>query len=412
MIDNRDDIRRGNPLYRRVMNMSLSVWMKLPFARGYQYCFFYFCLIAYLWYATHPDLTERKFFFNEVFSLIGFFLFLSKPILYKKKDYIYNSVMAILFIFSAYAISSLLIFQNLYGYFRHLVLVYSIFSFFLGIRLFPIIKKVGRRDFLFLSALLPSGDFYRTSYAVSLPLYLSKYSKTFTSTSLVLVASTMVGVTLFYGGSTSIAIIFFLVFLYLLNNQWKIICLFFLLSFLILLFAYMKPYLESLPSRPYGIDDMVLENVLFRIDGNATTRLFMWSYLFYNVFLDNLLGIGLGTVLFPFDFIKGDLNIATIYDPYLEYTLGAHNSFLAILVRFGVLGILPFVGFYWKLINEFIADKKKKDNRLLFFYFAFFMITGSALLNVILESPMHASLYWGTLGILYQAKIESGNAHA
>ena len=101
---------------------------------------FYFLFILFTWYATNPGFLERRFFVNELLSLFGFFCFLANPVIYKKNDYIYNNVISIIVIFSMYALLSLFFYQNLYGYLRHLVIIYSIFSFFLGMKFFNVLK--------------------------------------------------------------------------------------------------------------------------------------------------------------------------------------------------------------------------------------------------------------------------------
>ena len=118
---------------------------------GYRQGFLYICLILFCWYAAHPRAVEARLFVNEFFSLIGFVIFLFNPVIYKKNDYIYNCILSLLVIFFAYAILSIFIFKNFYGYLRNSVLVYSIFSFFLGIRLFDVLSRIGKLDFFSLA---------------------------------------------------------------------------------------------------------------------------------------------------------------------------------------------------------------------------------------------------------------------
>ncbi len=336
--------------------------------------------------------------------MIGFYLFLSKPVLHRKNDCIYNCVIFIIFVFSAYVFASLMFFESFYGYLRNTVLVYSVFAFFLGIRLYDALMKIGKKNLLLISAFLPSGDFYRTSYAAMLPLYLSKHAKRFNWWTVLFIITIMLGVKIYYGGSTSIAVILLLVFFYILNNKFKLPALIIAISLSILFFIFMQPHLYALTNE-YNLHDLISMNYIFQIDGNATTRAFMWAYLFYEVFLDNVMGIGLGTTMFSWEFYHDNLQMWEILDPYLAYTLGAHNSFLTVLVRFGFIGVLPFVILYRRIIKDFMKDKRDPTKQYtLYFYFSFLIVSGCALVAVVLESPMHASLYWGSLGILYQAK--------
>jgi len=379
---------------------------------------FYSLFILFIWYAIIHGYLERRFFVNEIFSLFGFFVFLSNPVIYKKNDYIYNNVIIILFIFSMYAFISVFFFQNLYGYLRNLVIVYSVFSFFLGMKFFNALLRIKKKDFLFLSppiatAFLSTMSFqsiafinalHRTSYAITLPLYLTKYTKSFKWIFLIILILIMLGVRQLIGGSTPIFVVLLLILISILDKKKAVIMLMILLIISGYFLNYMKPYLYFLLRDGVTIYDIPALSFLFRVDGNTTTRFFVWSYLIHEVFINNIFGIGLGTELLPKDYIWNHL-LLWIRDPYIEYTIGAHNSFLTILIRFGVLGLLPFIALYWKLITDFIDDKKnRKNNMLMYFYFTFFIITGVALPNVVMETPIQASVYWCTLGMLCQAK--------
>ena len=310
----------------------------------------------------------------------------------------------ILLIFSVNAACSLMFFENFYGYLRNTVMIYSIFSFFLGVKLYHILNRVGSKNLLLLSALIPSSSFYRTSYAASLPLYLSKYTNSCTDSSFLLIIGIMLGVKLYYGGTTSIAVILLLVVLHFLTRRTKIIFYIVMVVLVSVFLIFMKPYFDYLMLDKITVTHIIPQHPFFAIDPNARTRFFIWCYLIFKVFLNNIWGIGLGTTFLSKDFVWTDMQMY-IHDPYLDFTLGAHNSFITVLVRFGIIGILPFIMLYYKLVNDIVQYKKKKrGNRIFFFYYAFFIITGCASLNVVLESPMHASLYWGTLGILCEAK--------
>jgi O-antigen ligase len=367
---------------------------------------YYLFFILFLWYGNHAAVFfETKVPLNELFALLGFILFLWHPIIYRRDDYLYNCVMMILFVFFAHSLFSLFIYDNFYGYLRNLVLFYSVFSFFLGIKFYNVLEAIGKRDLLFLSALMPTGEFYRTSYAASLPFYFSRYFNTLTGRILAVMIFIVMVAKLYYGGASSVAIVLMLLFFSVINKKWWRISVFVGILLTITFFTYMKPYLYLLLEDTHRIDDIQRINSLFLVDENATTRFFLWSYLFFKVFINHPFGIGLGTVFIPHDFLWEDMRMWFRDDPYSEFTLGAHNSFVTIAVRFGIIGILPFIVLYWKLIKEFIKVKALNgDRRIYFFYASFAMISGTALLNVVLESPLLASFYWGILGILYQAR--------
>jgi len=86
-------------------------------------------------------------------------------------------------------------------------------------------------------------------------------------------------------------------------------------------------------------------------------------------------------------------------DPDLPYTLGAHNSFITLAVRSGIIGLLLFLIFFSRLIRQSIR------------YFQFSYVKGAlamflflnvaALFNVIMESPLYSGVYWILAGLLF-----------
>ena len=361
---------------------------------------YYVSLILFFWYANHPDLFERKFFINEFLSAVGFMIFFSNPVFYRKGDYIYNNVIFIVVTFLFYALISLLFFENFDGYLRNTVLLYSVFSFFLGTRLYDALSKVKKYDILFLSAIFPV---HKVSYLALIPLYLSKLSKSFSNYSVIIIFFGLFAIAWVKGGSSSVAVALLILFIWLMSKRTKLLMLFVAVGVGIWFILYLKPYLGILMTD--GIWVAMSRSEILQLDGNSTTRFFMWSWLIFERFYENVFGIGLGTAMLEIPFLK-DLNMGNVVksDPLIEYTLGAHNSFIGIMVRFGLIGIIPFICLYWRIINSFTNDKIfYSHSKVFFFYYAFFIITGCAMLNVVLESPIHASLYWGVLGLLYQA---------
>ena len=214
----------------------------------------------------------------------------------------------------------------------------------------------------------------------------------------------MTGVMILLGGTTALGIMGLLLFIFFISKKNRIYAFFLLFVFCVLFGIYMYPYIDILIKKK--IVGVMKESFILSLDGNATVRFLLWSYLFFEIFLNNIFGIGLGTPMIPTWLLRRlEMDTIIVGNPYIEYTLGAHNSFITVLIRFGIIGIIPFIILYWKLINDFVHDKiTLKNNRLFYFYVSFFIITGCALLNVVLESPIHASVYWGILGMLYKAK--------
>lgn len=142
-------------------------------------------------------------------------------------------------------------------------------------------------------------------------------------------------------------------------------------------------------------------------DNNITWRLMLWIYLFNEVFLNNpVFGIGFGTPLFNLasapSFITADDG-----SRFTEYTLGTHNSFFFISLRLGSIGLLLIALIHYRLFSRAIKSLRNDQDKLskgvtVSLILANILFVNSALFNVILESPLYASNYWFTLGLMYQ----------
>lgn len=142
-------------------------------------------------------------------------------------------------------------------------------------------------------------------------------------------------------------------------------------------------------------------------DNNITWRLMLWIYLFNEVFLNNpVFGIGFGTPLFNLatapSFITTDDG-----SRLTEYTLGTHNSFFFVSLRLGSIGLLLIALIHYGLFSRAIKSLREHRDHLskgvtLSLILAGILFVNSALFNVVLESPLYASNYWFTLGLMYQ----------
>jgi hypothetical protein len=145
-----------------------------------------------------------------------------------------------------------------------------------------------------------------------------------------------------------------------------------------------------------AIRNVMASNWILGLDPNNTWRLVLWKQFLVDLFPDNLFGVGLGTPAvsyFPVaDFSKLDT---------LPYVLGAHNSFIYLFSRLGIMYLLLIIPVYSIVFKEYFLQKwyYKKTNEIFIFY-SFFAISVISLFNPTLESPIFASGYWLVLGFL------------
>jgi hypothetical protein len=98
--------------------------------------------------------------------------------------------------------------------------------------------------------------------------------------------------------------------------------------------------------------------------------------------------------------------------PTLPYVLGAHNSFVYLFGRLGILYVLIIANVYRCIFKEYFYYKRYyySNNQIMLFW-SFLAITGIALFNPTLESPIYASAYWLILGFtaraIHQRKFNS-----
>jgi len=142
-------------------------------------------------------------------------------------------------------------------------------------------------------------------------------------------------------------------------------------------------------------------------DNNITWRLMLWIYLFNEVFLNNpIFGIGFGTPLFNLATAPGFIT-SDDGSRLTEYTLGTHNSFFFVSLRLGSIGLILIALIHYRLFSRAIKSLREHKDHVskgitLSLILAAILFVNSALFNVVLESPLYASNYWFTLGLMYQ----------
>jgi O-antigen ligase len=124
-------------------------------------------------------------------------------------------------------------------------------------------------------------------------------------------------------------------------------------------------------------------------DPNAAFRLLAWLEAGNRFAQNPVLGEGFG-VPFTFELTSDDVR--------------PHNTFLTILYKMGVLGFLPamvlLVGFQWKGWSSLRSFHQQPEALFLYvLLLAQLVASVFGCLNLLLESPFLASIYWVILGV-------------
>lgn len=147
-----------------------------------------------------------------------------------------------------------------------------------------------------------------------------------------------------------------------------------------------------------------------RAFSSSLWRLSYWGYL-TNRFLEYPLGIGLGTPMFELG-LRQIMTVGvteTVGVEYQSFTMSAHNFFIALLVRLGVIFLIPFVVFslalskmlsqYWRSCRY--RPFSTRESRVVFgSIIAFIVVVIEAMFNVVVETPLYAALFWFSFGLM------------
>ncbi len=364
----------------------------------------YLIFTILLLYIISPYVFTKNFFFNEILALFGF-----GTLAYKRfrvgKDPISICVLYLLIWSSLHVITSLFRMDTFYYYLRNLVIVYSMLAFFLGYYslpyLSPYIKKI--RSFLrlyigiFVWIRLPRTLFERFGMAVLFPALFRRADSKWMP-SVLLMLTLIYGVV--YDSFTAIMItaFYFLLFMspgyrFFKQSLTAVFIAFFLF------FIYFQPNLALIANRynPFnevGIYDVINSHPLLAIDGNSTWRLVLWKEVLVDNFPGNIIGLGFGTPVMKYFPVEDYDKLAT-----LPYVLGAHNSYIYLFGRLGIVYVILAAYIYITVFKEYFYYHSYyvKNNQALIFL-SFFAISIIAFFNVALETPIYASGYWILLG--------------
>lgn len=297
---------------------------------------------------------------------------------------------------------------NVYFYLRNSVIVYSMFAFYFGYFAFPYLHSFLKKIRIALGAYLlyalinPSIFLLeRFMGAAFFPFLFKRYNKT--AAIGIVVLSTILANR--YESLTVIVVTLMVVGLFLIPS-YKAFKIFAISAFLTLVttFCYLAPSLEEYKTPAYklfgNISAVRDSHFLLDLDENSTWRAVFWYRVVKERFPENLVGIGFGTPMLPY---YKDLDTVPVpYDDKHDiHVSGAHNTYLTLFLRMGIPFIILISLIFREVFKVFYSNKKKIFDRVdSMFFYSFFTIAAVGFFNLVLESPIAASLFWGMLGVV------------
>jgi len=382
----------------------------------------YLLFFVAICYIVTPWFFEKKLLFNELLAASGFIL-----LTYKRfrvgRDRISVCIILLLTWCFIHLITSIFRQDSFYYYFRNSVIVYSIFSFFIGFYCLKylsfFITRIRNilRYYIGIFLLIPLPLAYFERYGVS-TLFTALFKNARSRLLPVLLITMNLIYSYTYESSTALMIALFL-FLVFISPGYK----FFKQSLIVILltgtivFIYLQPNLELIknnfsPHTRTAIKEVMRSNPLLSIDGNSTWRLVLWNQIIVDNFPNNLYGLGFGTPMLKYHPIEDYSKLQS-----LPYVMGAHNSFIYLFGRLGIVFLLLIIPVYITLFKDYFKYKPYYySNKQIFIFWSFFAVTVIVLFNPALESPLFASAYWILLGFtarcIYNRKIITENISA
>lgn len=368
-------------------------------------------------YGVNYFVFERQLFINELLSLLGFIVFLRFTLRNNWKVRIpdnpaYRYVLWFLLLGAGHAVVGLFIRTNWYFYFRNLSIIYSVFVFFLGFYLYhqqyAFYQRFRRAIYgygLFAMVVGKLGFIDRNAFAYWIVLLQRRWKLV----GLIFLSAFMLFYFLRFTSLTVLIILAALIAIVFIQRYWRFKALVIASSIaLLLLFVWAAPYLKlySVNTKLFFGDVAYVysKHSFFQIDHNTSWRMIFWYRLIVEAFPTNLIGVGIGTPLLPYlpNVTTTDL---LFDDEYIAHVIGAHNSFITLFARFGILSLVLFLLIYRFIFKEFFTYKKYYLNHQSdFSYFlAFFVITLVAQFNLVIESVTLSGLYWFSLGTVSAA---------
>lgn len=337
--------------------------------------------IAYLLFSIalcniiSPWFFEKNLLFNELLAAMGFMIIAYRQ--FKTDNNIFNFCIQVLLYWSiVHAVTSVFRMDSIYYYLRNLVIVYSIFTYFIGYYCYRYLSgfiakissalKIYVGVFLFIP--LPRVWFERFGMSVLFPALIKGLLNRRALPILILIN---VIYSISYKSSTSFALAAFY-FLLLLSPGYRFfkqVAIVVLMLFAIVFIA-LQPNLDLISHHfsPYNFNaiyEVMHSNPLLSIDGNATWRLVLWKQVLIDHFPVNLFGLGFGTPVMRYFPVEDASKI-----PSLPYLLGAHNSFIYLFGRLGILYVVLMIIVYRRVFKEYFYQKSfyYSTGTILFFW--------------------------------------------
>ena len=374
---------------------------------------FLFILLTLFFF--NSDYFERNFFFNEVISFIGAIFFLMKIVRLKTFKIKKRSYALYIFIFVAvccfHLFYSLNKMTSLYYYARNSVILYSVFSFYLGYYFFERYHGIvlGFKKEL-LAVMSTSVVFFkmilaRYSGPILLPLFtgVKSIANVILLFALILVHSVK-------EDALSVAVIIPLFLLVFLSRSFKEFSRYFSIGILLIVVFFLYFYDNFMLYKTgyynyFGnVQAIYNSHRLLSVDINVTWRILLWFRYIVERFPDNIIGIGFGTPML--DYIAERRSHWTGNDEIHAHVSGAHNSYLTILLRLGITGFYAVFMISRKVfIDYFQAIKTPRFKQYIPYYFVWIGMFSLIVFNLGLESPLRAGLFWVATGFV--AKISS-----
>lgn len=358
-------------------------------------------LIIVLYYAS-PWFFEKTFLFNELLAFVGITVLLHKR--FRLEDGKIQRYFLLLMTWGGvHIVLSLFRMDSIYYYLRNLVIIYSMFTFFLGYYLYKYLSHFADKVrkilqwyigiFVFIP--LPRALFDRYGISMLFPLLFRKADKW---TIFILILLNFI-YAISHGSSTAGVLgIFYILLAISPGYRFFKQTAFCVAVIFILFFIYVQPNLTLIKSPVIGgdIDKVLNSNPILKADGNNTWRLVLWNQIIVNHFPANMFGMGFGTPLLSYFPIEDYTKVSS-----LPYILGGHNSYVYLFGRLGIVYVVLAVLIYREIFKEYFIHKQYYySNNTILIFWSFFAVSIIAMFNVVLESPIYAGGYWLLLGLV------------
>lgn len=367
-----------------------------------------FFLIA-LCYIISPWFFEKQLYFNEALSFIGLGMLAYHRFKIERSELVV-CLYLLLSLGVVHLLTSLWRMDGLYFYLRNSVIVYSMFTFFIGYFLYKylpgFLNKIRYVLSLYIGFFLvaPLSRFLFERFGMSALFPAVIHNRSLRYGLLFLMLLCLIYAFVYSSATIMILFLFYSTLLFIPGYKAaRQLGLLVLISFT-LFFITVQENLSLMDTfysiyNSDGIDAVMQSNFLLGIDPSTTWRLIFWKQAIVDLFPSNIIGLGFGTPLFRFYPVYEIEKLST-----LPYVMGAHNSFVYLFARMGILYALIAFAMYRIIFKEYFYYKSfYYQNRSVLFFWSFFAITIIAFFNPVLESPIYASAYWLLLGFLSKA---------